>query len=262
MRVPAGPLLLVLAILLGACTSGGPGSGSDSQQAPSGEPRNLAGRTFLSVGIDGRAMAPGSRVRLSFDVGRIGAQAGCNTMGGPVEIVDGRLALGDLGTTEMACDPALMDQDRWLAEFLDGARIDLYEDTLTLSGGGVTLTLVDRRIADPDRPLVGTRWVLDGLVAGEAVSSVPAGVVASLSFSDGQVHVEAGCNGGGGPAEVADRVISFGALVLTDMHCGTAAMAVEDAVTAVLSGVVDYTIEASTLALDAGGVGLTLRAAP
>ena len=46
------------------------------------------------------------------------------------------------------------------------------------------------------------------------------------------------------------------------MACAPPRMAVEQAVAAVLSGTVGYAIEAGTLTLDAGGVGLMLRAAP
>ena len=60
----------------------------------------------------------------------------------------------------------------------------------------------DREVADPDRPLEGTRWVVDGIVAGDAVLSIPAGVTAAL----------------------------------TRKACAPEAMAVEQAVTAVLSG--------------------------
>lgn len=254
--------LAVVGFLVAACGAGPAGSSVDppDRGADSG---NLAGRTFLSMRIEGRDLVPGSRVRLSFDVGRIGAQAGCNSMGGSVAIVDGRLVLDDLATTEMACDPALMDQDTWLAGFLDGAAVTLIGDTLALGNDGVTLTLVDREVADPDRPLVGTRWIVDGLVAGQAVSSVPAGVVASLVFSaDGRVAVEAGCNSGGAPVEIAAATMTFGPLVLTEMACEGSAMEVERVVTAVLAGTVAYLVEADVLTLDHGDSGLILRAAP
>lgn len=250
---------VVSSLLLAACGSGGTGG---DPPAGGSEPGNLAGRVFLSTAIEGRALVPGSRVRLSFEAGQIGANAGCNSMGGPVAIDRGRLVLGPLASTEMACDPGLMEQDRWLAGFLDGATLALDGDTLTLSNGGVVLSLLDREVADPDRPLEGTRWVVDGLVTGEAVSSMPAGVTAALSFAEGQVLVEAGCNSGGGPVEVSDGTLRIGQLVLTDMACGPDAMAVERAVTGVLSGTVAYAIEASVLTLDAGGIGLVLRAAP
>jgi heat shock protein HslJ len=255
------PLLAALAtsLVLAACRSGGL---AGDPQTGGGEPGDLAGRVFLSTAIEGRTLVPGSRVRLSFEAGQIGANAGCNSMGGPVAIDAGRLVLGPLSTTEMACDPALMAQDRWLGEFLDGATIALDGATLTLANGGVVLGLLDREVADPDRPLEGTRWVVDGLVTGEAVSSMPVGVTAALTFAEGQVLVEGGCNSGGGTFEISDGTLLIGQLVLTDMACGPDAMAVEQAVTGVLSGTVAYTIEAGVLTLDAGGIGLVLRAAP
>jgi adhesin HecA-like repeat protein len=91
---------------------------------------------------------------------------------------------------------------------------------------------------------------------------VPIGVTATLTFSDGRVDVEAGCNGGGGAVQVTDTTLVFGPIGLTKMACAPDAMAVEGTVTAVLSGAAGYTIEAGTLTLDAGGAGLMLRAAP
>ena len=231
---------------------------------PPGSParQGLEGRTFLSTGVLGRLLVAASRVRLRFGGGQVGASAGCNSMGGPYTIVGDRLVAHQLATTEMACDPALMDQDRWLASLLDGATIALAGDVLTLAKDGVGLTLLDREVADPDRPLIGTRWVVDGLVSGDAVSSVPAGVVAALTFAAGRVDVEAGCNRGGGAVIVTDSTITFGPIALTKMACPGTAMDVERAVTAVLTGEVRYAIEAGTLTLDAAAAGLTLRAGP
>ena len=183
-------------------------------------------------------------------------------MSGPYVIAGGMLVAGQLATTEMACDAALMAQERWLAELLGGAGLTLVGDTLTLERAGVVLSLVDREVADPDRPLEGTRWVVDGIVAGDAVSSVPTGVTASVTVADGRVAVELGCNTGGGAVDVAEGALTFGSIALTEMTCAPDAMAVERAVVAALTGQVAYTIEADTLTLDAGDAGLVLRAAP
>ena len=197
-----------------------------------------------------------------FGEGRLGANAGCNSLSGPYAIDGGRLVVAALATTEMACDSALMEQDTWLAAFLDGAAAMLEGDVLTLAKDGVTLALLDREVADPDRPLVGTRWVVDGLVSGDAVSSMPAGIVATLVFGEDRVDVEVDCNSGGGPVEVGVTTLVFGALVTTKMACHPDALPVEQAVTAALAGRVTYAIEADTLTLDAGDAGLVLRAAP
>lgn len=262
MSRPAGTrsLVFLLAAVLAACSGGATPAPSDAP--PAGlAPLALDGRTFIATAVTGRSLVPGTEIRLSFEDGQIGVSAGCNSMGGPFGIDGGRLAIGQLATTEMACDPVRMDQDAWIAGILPGAEVALDGDTLTLAGDGVVLRFLDRRVADPDRPLLGTRWVVDGLVAGDSVSSVPAGVVATLAFGDGRVAVEAGCNSGGGPVQVDDTTLAFGPLGLTEMACGPEATAVEQAVTRTLSGTVDYAIEADVLTLGAGATGLVLRAA-
>lgn len=262
------PLALMSALLLGACSGAGGAANPTPSGSPPGSPdatpgrQGLEGRTFLSTASDGRALAAGSRVRLSFQGGQIGANGGCNSMSGPYAIDGDGLVVRQLVTTEMACEQLLMDQDQWLADLLDGALIALAGDTLTLTKDGVRLTLLDREVADPDRALIGTRWVVDGLVSAGGVSSVPVGVVAALTFADGRVDVEAGCNRGGGAVTIADATLAFGPIALTKMACAGAAMEVERAVAAVLSGQVRYAIDAGTLTLEAGAAGLMLRAAP
>ncbi len=254
--IPA--LALAAALVLAAC-----GSGAASSSPPAdGMPADIDGRTFVSTAIMGHDLVPGSQVTIRFEGGSIGVSAGCNSMSGAYSIVDGTLRTGSMATTEMGCEEPLMAQDAWLAAFLPGAAIKLDGDALTLSNGDVTLTLTDKEVATPDLPLEGTRWVVDGLVTGDAVSSVPAGVTASLVFSDGKVAVETGCNSGGGEAAITDTTIAFGPIALTEMACAEPQMQVEVLVTQVLAGEADYEIDADALRLTNGRVGLTLRAQP
>jgi len=246
-------LTLMPVLLLGGC-----GGGS---RAPGPTGQSLDGRTFLSTTVEGRTLVRGSMLRLAFSNGQVSANAGCNSTSGPYRIDGDRLAIDALAMTEMGCDPPLMEQDQWVADLLDGASVALDGDTLTLTKGVIHLILLDREMADPDRPLRGTRWVVDGLISGGAVSSVPLGVTTALTFSDGRVDVEAGCNRGGGTIQVTDTTIAFGPIGLTKVACAPEVMSVEQAVTAVLSGTNGYMIEAGTLTLDAGAVGLILRAA-
>ena len=60
---------------------------------------------------------------------------------------------------------------------------------------------------------------------------------------------------------ISPDTITFGPIALTKMACEPAAMAVENAVTAVLNGAVAYTIDADVLTLNSGDRGLTFRAA-
>lgn len=229
---------------------------------------SVQGRTFLSTGTtaDGRdrPLVEGSRVTLAFEQGRVRASAGCNTMSGPYTLDGDTLVAEQLAMTEMGCSPELMDQDTWLAGLLTSrptlALAD--DDTLTLTSGTTVLSLLDRVVADPDRPLVGTPWRVDSLISGEAVSSVPAGAEATVTFGeDGTVAVAPGCNRGSGSYEQGEGTVTVGQLALTRMACPGPRGELEAAVLEVLgSGELTVEIEAARLTLRAGDTGLGLRA--
>jgi hypothetical protein len=125
-------------------------------------------------------------------------------MSGRYQLDGDTLTVKELAITEIGCDKPLMDQDSWLADLIQsGLHTELDGNTLTLTGGGVTLDLTDRRVVDPDRPLQGTTWRLDGIITGTgssaAVSSVPQGITATLRIADGKIHFFDGLNDYDGP---------------------------------------------------------------
>jgi heat shock protein HslJ len=225
----------------------------------------LDGRQFLSVEVSEggapRPLVPGTRIVLTFDDGSLGAQAGCNHMGFSYRVDRGRLVTEGGAMTEMACDEPREAQDQWLIAFL-GSRptATVAGEVLTLAGGGTVISLLDREVAEPDLPLVGPTWTVDAVLAGDTISSVPQGPVATLRFTaDGQVAIETGCNSGSATAEVTTETITFGDVVVTERACLVAAPA-EDAMLAVLgAGEVAYAVDADVLTLRAGSTGLLLR---
>jgi heat shock protein HslJ len=235
--------------------------------ACSGMPRpTLDGSEWLSTAVteDGadRPLVDGTRIRLSFTDGQLGASAGCNTMGGGYRIEGGRLVFEGGGMTEMGCDDARHAQDDWLFEFLGSQPSVAQEgDKLTLTSGGTVIALQDRETAEPDLPLVGTTWTVDAIISGDAVSSVPGDAVATLVFTDdGRVEVDTGCNTGGGTYEVADGTLRIREVVTTLIGCGGTAGQLEAAVMAVINAEeLDFAIDAGTLTLMAGDHGLGLR---
>jgi heat shock protein HslJ len=273
-RLPLSFLAIAVTFLVLACSSSGGsvtssvtptgslGAPSDSPAAPGGSPASLDGHTYLSTDIQEATLVPGTRVKLAFLAGGVNADAGCNTIGGKYTIDGDKFTAPRLGMTEIGCDGPLMQQDQWLASLLGNAKITIAGDTLTLTDGTATLTLVDKEVATPDLPLEGTHWVLDGIASGDAVSNVPVGVAASIQITAGRADVMAGCNSGGAPVAVEGSTLMFGPIALTKMACEGGAMAVEAAFIATLSGPVSYTIDADVLTLHAGDAGLTFRAAP
>jgi heat shock protein HslJ len=266
MRTRTTITLLLLAVLTAGC-----GRGTVSQNGTGAGDSEPWGRAFLSTSVtengQPRPLVEGTRISLRFsDSHEIGAQAGCNSMGGPASIEAGRLVVGDLATTEMGCDPPRHAQDEWLARFLTSRpSADLSAETLTLENDTTRIVLTDRQVADPDRSLQGTKWVVDTIVEGESASSVPAGAEAHVVFGDAdRFSGNAGCNGMGGNAAVHDgtRTITFSEVITTKMACEDDRMRLERAVLATLEGDVAYRIEADVLRLDGpDGHGLRLRAA-
>jgi heat shock protein HslJ len=273
MRTRTTIALLFLLALTAGCGRGTISQGG-SDASGGDEPW---GRTFLSTSVtengQPKPLVEGTRISLRFSDGHeLGAQAGCNSMGGRASFEAGRLVVGDLATTEMGCDPARHAQDEWLARFLTsrprahaGHRANLKAGTLTLENDSSRVVLADREVAQPDRSLRDTKWVVDTIVEGESASSVPAGAEAHVIFGDGdRFGGDSGCNSMGGNAVVHDdtHTITFSEVVTTKMACEDDRMRLERAVLATLEGDVAYGIEADVLRLDGpDGHGLRLRAA-
>jgi heat shock protein HslJ len=269
MRTKTTTTLLILALLLVAGACGRERLTQVGATDSKGEPW---GRTFLSSSVtengEPKDLVPGTRITLNFftDGHRLGAQAGCNQMGGPASFAGGHLVVNDMSTTEMGCDQPRHAQDEWLAGFLTSKPTWAWErSTLTLENGTTRIVLEDREVADPDRALRGTKWVVDTIVEGDTASSVPSGVEAFVTFEDGnRFSGNTGCNGMGGNSVVDEgaSTITFSEVISTKMACDDDRMRVERAVTDTLDGKVAYSIDADVLRLDhPGGRGLHLRAA-
>ena len=249
------PLLAGLALLFLASVAG-----CQAAAAPT-----LAGREFLSNAItEGGAvldLVPGTRVRLGFTDTNVSAQAGCNSFGATYRIENGRLVTDGGAMTEMGCDEPRSQQDEWLFAFLGSKPVATLAGTdLTLDNGRTIIRLVDRTIAEPDLNIVGPTWTVTSIIDGDAVSSVPAGLTATLVFGqDGSVDVNDGCNRGRGSWAAEGSGITFREIVLTKMACDGPAAALESAVLAVLQGgAAQASIRANVLTLQVGGRGLQL----
>jgi heat shock protein HslJ len=247
----------VLGLLAAACSVG-----------PGAQPvENVAGRQFLSTGVTEkgapRPLEDGTRIQLAFEAVRLSANAGCNTMSGGYTITAGQLLVGDLATTMMACAQPLMNQDQWLAAFLNKRPlIRVSGNDLTLEADGTIISFVDREVAEPDAELVGTLWTLESVTANQAVTVYNVTPAPRLVLAPGgNVTFTTGCNDGFGTYTSTDTSITFSALGTTKKACEPTAMTLESQVLSVLgAGTVAYEIDGSSLTLKVGDNGLTYRA--
>lgn len=134
-----------LVLMAGCGSAGGDGDGRPSAGVP--DRAALEGHTFFTDRATGRKVVPGSRIQLAFDHGNVSLYAGCNRMFGPYSVANGRLLVKGPASTEMACEPRLMNQDRWLAGMISSKpEISLDGSELTLTGGDpeVGLTLREK----------------------------------------------------------------------------------------------------------------------
>jgi heat shock protein HslJ len=126
------------------------------------------------------------------------------------------------------------------------------------------MTLLDREITDPDRPVEGTTWVLDGILTGAGadgvVSSVPSNVRATIRLGGGQLAVDTGCNSGTGTASLDGDTLTIGPLALTKRACEPDPTQVERLVTQLLHGAVTVAVDGPTLQLTGPDGGLMFRA--
>lgn len=265
-------MIVALGLVVAAC-----GESTESVDVTS----SIEGRQFWSTSVieDGepRPLVDGTRIQLRFDNGNIGASAGCNSMGGSYAIASsnsgGILEVTDMAMTEMGCDAPRHEQDQFVADLLTASpTITLDGNDLVLSTTDVTLTLLDRIVADPDVAIIGTDWEITGFIDGSAASNFAIDVPGTVTFSDdstmrghdgcgvfsGSVEVSDGSTGG--PVE-GDGEIQFGPIEKTKTTgCANAAYA-----TAVHrtfeTGDASFTIEGQNMTmLNRDGVGITLRA--
>ena len=241
------------------------------------------GKTYVSTGVveDGepKELVPRTRIRLGFarvpnknegeprvwDVLR--ANCGGNRMGTAVAagelLTGGNLSIPGLGGTQVGCRPPLRDQEDWLKTFLTSRpswRLD--DDELTLTSGGTTITLLDRKIAEPDYPLEGTRWkVITTITNADLRQGFQFSGRAWLSFDSGRVSGWTGCNELSGTFTHNNAELSFSNVTLTNHPCPTEAEAFQTAILGTLGPAASYTIDHNQLTLLApSGIGLDLTA--
>lgn len=252
MRVAA----MLLVLLLVGCGGTGPASPS--------APGELQGSWQLAMGsMDGQRLRtlPDNPVTLTIEGADIGGISACNSYGGRLTLVGGRLEILDLGMTAMGCAEEVMAVETGFMAALDRVSgISRDDEELVLNGAGVEL----RFHALPEPPtaeLVDSTWVLETLVVGD-VASAAMGERATLEIrSDGTLGGSTGCRGFEGAwIERGEQILAH-TLAMTDQVCPDALSDQDSHVVSVIGDGFVPAIDGDRMTLsDPGGAGLVYRA--
>lgn len=229
----------------------------------------LSNRTFLAQEVtengSPRALVDGTTLRLNFyESPRVTASAGCNTLDGRYQLVDGTFVLSNAAMTAIGCDTPRHEQDDWYFGFLASSpSIEIEGDSLVLAGEGTRIAYLDEETATPDLELAGPTWTVDTIIQGGLATHAQWPAPATLTFgSDGVAAVSTGCNTGTAEYRVtAAGQLVFDSFSVTEAGCPDEGSAdLEAAVLDVLASQspVAWEITVDRLSLRTGDVGLDL----
>ncbi len=229
------------------------------------EPSSFGEREFQSESVEGHELVPGTLVRMRFRATpEFTANAGCNSIDGRYELVDGRFVAGELAMTAIGCEDGLHEQDAWLLALLEAEpTYELDEPRLTLSDGVSTIVLLDEEVAVPDLPLVGTTWEVTGLVDGDSVGAAGIDMGTLELAADGTLAFVTPCSEGTGTYVHEGSSLTIDGVTTTDPACppDESATMVDEHIREVLAdGVVEVEIDARQLSISRGDLGLALTA--
>lgn len=177
-------LIAVLAIALPACL------GSDFADSVEGAWQMTSGE------IDGQPIEPPEThpITINFEEDQVSGTASCNGYGGTFSLSGSSISISDLAMTDMACSPEeTMDAQAMFSDAITRVDTVSIDGSLTLSADGVELVF-EKLEPVPEEDLTGTRWILDGLIQGDAVASPVAGSEAFIELSsDGSATGDTGC---------------------------------------------------------------------
>jgi heat shock protein HslJ len=243
---------LGMTIALSAC-------GATAPTPTGGGVVDATGDWQLSAGtVDGGPfpIVKDSPITMTVNGTQIGGRAACNAYGGEIVIDGGRVKFGLTSMTEMACqEPIMAAEAAYLAALARIAGATRDGDTLRLTGPNVELDF-DRLAPPPIAELVGTDWVLQSLVKGDAASSV-AGEPATLRIeAAGTFKGSTGCRTFSGRWVTAEGGITPTDFGMDQTECPPDLAAQDGHVTGVLEGF-RGSIDGRTLTLTGrGGDGL------
>ncbi len=241
---------LTLVPLLVAC-----GSEAGSGSVGTGSPAPVTGVHWNvdSLTVDGRtSTAPeGAYLRID-ESGETRGNYGCNGFGATATVEGDRVDIGQVSSTEMACEKAPMSFEESLSRVLTGGALiaDVNDGELILTTGtGDTVRLTEEKPAG----LYGTKWEVTALLDGDSARPLPdeAEGKAWLAFDEkaGTLSGSLGCNQVSAAATVRGGHITLGTAETTRRMCDGSLMDTERALLDLFGHRVEYEIDHRSMTL-------------
>jgi heat shock protein HslJ len=252
----AGAMGAVISILLLA--------GCDAMATRPATAAVLDGTAWLLAELPGQALVGEGKVTLQFTGDRASGSDGCNRFSGGYTTDGVALAFAQLASTQMACEPAVMEQAGRIAGALTATR------SYRIDGERLELRAADGQplavYAAQSMRVEGTAWDVTGINNGKgAVVSVAAGTNVTLEFAaDGRAAGTAGCNRYNATFTAERESLQFGPAAATRRMCATpGVMEQEQAFLQALTKVKTMHMEGDRLELRGadGALAVTLRRA-
>ena len=211
---------------------------------------------------------PDIDVVIAFGDGSVGGFSGCNRFRGQYVLSGEALEFGPLAGTMMACVDEAMKVERDVLQRLGStARALVNNGSLRLLGADDELLLEFTAITADG--LLGD-WSVNGIHYPEREAIISTRGELTVTFEDGAVNGNAGCNRFNGSCTVTDSAVTIGPLMSTRMFCGDdeagsgpTVMEQEAALLAALQHATGFRLEGSRLTLTRpdGGISVTLHRA-
>jgi heat shock protein HslJ len=241
---------LIAIAALAACHGAPPPKSAAPSSSPFGE------RLFLLQSNEGAELLAGASVRVGFRDKSLSFGADCNHMGGDFSIEGEQLVLVNVFSTEMGCDAERHAQDEWLQTFFTSRpTFELAGNNLTFKTDRARLVFLDREVADPDRPLVGTLWEVGNYVDGDTAMGLMGIEGPRITFAaDGTWQARSVCLEASGSYVVEGDRVKLSNTRATQGECVENDKTAAEFVRSVLiDGELKYAIDAFSLTLEGSG---------
>jgi heat shock protein HslJ len=217
------------------------------------------------------AVLPNAPITLTFSAEGISGSAGCNQYFGGFEFDQSAITFSAIGSTMMACEQPIMDQETAYLGALQSATAYQITDgqlQITYNGGVLTFTAAGGTAPGSDGTegasgageLDGVTWTLVSYGPADAPVAVLPNAPITLVFSEGGVSGSAGCNQYFGTFDFDDSAITISGVGSTMMACEQPVMDQETAYLSALQSATAYQVTDGQLQITYNGGVLTFTA--